>query len=224
MSEKVLIVEDDEAISELIQYNLRGAGFEAVVAFDGESGLQLAALEEPSLVLLDVMLPGMDGWSVCRELRRRSNIPVLFLTARDDEFDRVLGLELGADDYITKPFSPRELVARVKAVLRRYHRPATTETSFVQFGELWVDHRSHEVKVSQLPIELTPMEYQLLNIFVTNPGQVFGREQLLSQVWGEDFYGDYRTVDVHISHLREKLGSVGDLIQTVRGFGYRLKE
>lgn len=223
MPDKVLIVEDDEAISELIQYNLRSAGFATEVAFDGESGLKLVALENPNLVLLDVMLPGMDGWSVCREIRRRGNVPVLFLTARDDEFDRVLGLELGADDYITKPFSPRELVARVKAVLRRYNQPSV-EASSVQMGELWVDRRSHEVNVARRPVVLTPMEYQLLSIFITNSGQVFSREQLLSQVWGENFFGDYRTVDVHISHLREKLGLAGDMIQTVRGFGYRLKE
>lgn len=223
LAERILIVEDDESISELVQYNLQAAGFETLAALDGEEGLRLAIAENPSLVLLDVMMPGMDGWSVCRELRRRSNVPVLFLTAKDDEFDRVLGLELGADDYITKPFSPRELVARVKAVLRRYHKPQP-EASSLQIGALEVDLRSHDVSVRGKPVILTPMEYQLLSILVGSPGQVFSREQLLGQVWGEDFFGDYRTVDVHISHLREKLGAAGDMIQTVRGFGYRLKE
>lgn len=223
MAEKVLIVEDDESISELIQYNLKNAGFSTVVAFDGEAGLRLAADERPALVLLDVMLPGMDGWAVCRELRRKSDVPVLFLTAKDDEFDRVLGLELGADDYVTKPFSPRELVARVKAVLRRY-RSAAGEGVAARFGELWIDLRSHEVSLAGKPVVLTPMEYQLLAILAQSPGQVFNREQLLSQVWGEEAFGDQRTVDVHVSHLRDKLGQAGELIQTVRGFGYRLKE
>lgn len=223
MAEKVLIVEDDEAISELIQYNLKNAGFATAVAFDGETGLRMAAEERPAIILLDVMLPGMDGWSVCRELRRKSNVPVLFLTAKDDEFDRVLGLELGADDYVTKPFSPRELVARVKAVLRRYHQAATEET-VVKFGDLAIDLRSHEVTVGGSALVLTPMEYQLLAILAQNPGQVFSRDQLLSQVWGEEAFGDQRTVDVHISHLREKLGQTGEVIQTVRGFGYRMKE
>ncbi len=223
MAEKVLIVEDDEAISELIQYNLKNAGFATVVAFDGEAGLRMASEEHPAIILLDVMLPGMDGWSVCRELRRTSNVPVLFLTAKDDEFDRVLGLELGADDYVTKPFSPRELVARVKAVLRRYRR-ASTEETVVKFSELAIDFRSHEVLVAGNPLVLTPMEYQLLAILAQNPGQVFSRDQLLNQVWGEEAFGDQRTVDVHISHLREKLGQVGEIIQTVRGFGYRMKE
>ncbi len=222
MAEKVLIVEDDEAISELIQYNLEQAGFETAVAFDGESGLEMALDGQPSLVLLDVMLPGMDGWAVCRELRRRSNLPVLFLTATDNEFSRVLGLELGADDYITKPFSPRELVARVKAVLRRYHQPPASE--ILQFDRLRVDLQGHEVTVCEQAITLTPMEFQLLSILAAHPGQVFSRERLLHLVWGDESYGDQRTVDVHISHLREKLGVAAELLQTVRGFGYRLKE
>ncbi|MGI6358727.1 MAG: response regulator [Bacillota bacterium] len=221
MADKVLIVEDDEAISELIQYNLQQAGFETAVAFDGETGLKMAVSEQPSLILLDVMLPGMDGWAVCRELRKQSNLPVLFLTAKDDELNRVLGLELGADDYVTKPFSPRELVARVKAVLRRYHQLPAREV--VQIGKLQLDLESHEVTVSGQPIALTPMEFQLLNILAVHRGQVFTRERLLHLVWGDEAYGDHRTVDVHISHLREKLGVAAGLIQTVRGFGYRLK-
>lgn len=224
MQDRILIVEDDESISELIQYNLRSAGYATLAAYDGETGIELAAKESPDMVLLDVMLPGMDGWSVCRELRKQSDVPILFLTAKDDEFDRVLGLELGADDYITKPFSPRELVARVKAVLRRSESRRTDVTPVIKLRELTVNLRSHEVAVAGKVISLTPMEYQLLSILVSNQGQVFSREQLLSQVWGDDFFGDYRTVDVHISHLREKLEMAGDMIQTVRGFGYKLKE
>jgi two-component system alkaline phosphatase synthesis response regulator PhoP len=223
LAEKILIVEDDESISELIEYNLQAAGFDTVTAFDGKTGLELAETEAPDLVLLDVMLPGMDGWDVCRELRRKSNVPVLFLTALDAEFDRVLGLELGADDYITKPFSPRELVARVKAVLRRAN-PQPAPSDVIERGQLRVDLRQHTVHVAGEQVQLTPMEYQLLSILVRDPGKVYSREQLLTQVLGEEFFGDQRTVDVHISHLREKLGPMGNLIQTVRGFGYKLKE
>ncbi|HBK85204.1 MAG TPA: DNA-binding response regulator [Firmicutes bacterium] len=220
--EKILIVEDDESISELIAYNLQQAGFRTCVAFDGESGLALALQGDPHLVLLDIMLPGIDGYEVCRQLRQTSAVPILFLTAKDAEYDRVLGLELGADDYVTKPFSPRELVARVKAILRRAGRPAEIEQMTI--GPITIDFRSHQVTLEGEPINLTPMEYQLLRILAMNPGQVFGREQLLTEVWGEDFFGDQRTVDVHISHLREKLGPASDLVQTARGFGYKLKE
>lgn len=222
MPEKILIVEDDESISELIAYNLKQAGFAVLTAFDGETGLALALKEEPHLVLLDIMLPGIDGWEVCRRLRQASEIPILFLTAKDAEFDRVLGLELGADDYVTKPFSPRELVARVKAILRRVSRPAEIEQMVI--GPVTIDFRSHQVTLDGEVLNLTPMEYQLLRILAMNPGQVFSREELLTQVWGEDFFGDQRTVDVHISHLREKLGRASDLVQTARGFGYKLKE
>lgn len=222
MFAKILIVEDDEAISELIEYNLQQAGFTTLVAFDGEEGLSVALAELPDLVLLDVMLPGMDGWEVCRRIRKVSDMPILFLTAKDAEFDRVLGLELGADDYITKPFSPRELVARVRAVLRRSGRKADSQQFAV--GPLHFDLRRHQVLVDDQVVPLTPMEYQLLRILANSPGTVFSREQLLQAVWGEDFFGDQRTVDVHISHVREKLGEASYLIRTVRGFGYKLEE
>ncbi len=222
MPEKILIVEDDEAISELIAYNLKQAGFSVLTAFDGETGLALALKDAPDLILLDIMLPGMDGWEVCRRLRQSSEVPILFLTAKDAEFDRVRGLELGADDYVTKPFSPRELVARVKAILRRVNRSAEIEQMTI--GRVTIDFRSHLVTLDGQPLNLTPMEYQLLRIMAMNPGQVFSREELLTEVWGEEFFGDQRTVDVHISHLREKLGEASDLIQTARGFGYKLKE
>lgn len=222
MPEKILIVEDDEAISELIAYNLKQAGFSVLTAFDGETGLALALKDAPDLILLDIMLPGMDGWEVCRRLRQSSEVPILFLTAKDAEFDRVRGLELGADDYVTKPFSPRELVARVKAILRRVNRSAEIEQMTI--GRVTIDFRSHLVTLDGQPLNLTPMEYQLLRIMAMNPGQVFSREELLTEVWGEEFFGDQRTVDVHISHLREKLGEASDLIHTARGFGYKLKE
>ncbi|HHW98295.1 MAG TPA: response regulator transcription factor [Firmicutes bacterium] len=222
MPDKILIVEDDESISELIAYNLQQAGFSVLTAFDGETGLALALKEEPDLVLLDIMLPGIDGWEVCSQLRQSSQVPILFLTAKDAEFDRVRGLELGADDYVTKPFSPRELVARVKAILRRASRSAEIEQMTI--GRVTVDFRSHLVTLDGQPLNLTPMEYQLLRILAMNPGRVFSREELLTEVWGEEFFGDQRTVDVHISHLREKLGEASHLIQTARGFGYKLRE
>jgi DNA-binding response OmpR family regulator len=222
MPDKILIVEDDESISELIAYNLQQAGFSVLTAFDGETGLALALKEEPDLVLLDIMLPGIDGWEVCSQLRQSSQVPILFLTAKDAEFDRVRGLELGADDYVTKPFSPRELVARVKAILRRASRSAEIEQMTI--GRVTIDFRSHLVTLDGQPLNLTPMEYQLLRILAMNPGRVFSREELLTEVWGEEFFGDQRTVDVHISHLREKLGEASHLIQTARGFGYKLRE
>lgn len=222
MMKRVLVVEDDESISELIAYNLKQAGYDVLTAYDGESGLTIALKEELDLVLLDVMMPGMDGWEVCRQLRQVSDVPILFLTAKDAEFDRVQGLELGADDYVTKPFSPRELIARVKAILRRAARPSELEQ--MSIGTLNIDFRSHQVTLAGETLNLTPMEYQLLRILAMNPGQVFSREELLTKVWGEDFFGDQRTVDVHISHLREKLGVASDLVQTARGFGYKLKE
>lgn len=228
MSGKIVIVDDESAIRELVRFNLEKAGYTVREAADGPTGLALAR-EKPDLIVLDLMLPGMDGLEVCRSLkgaRETAGIPIIMLTARDDEFDKVVGLELGADDYLTKPFSPRELVARVKAVLRRSQRPSLPEGEFV-VGSLRLNFSRYEVFLGKDKIELTPKEYELLKLLVTNVGRVFTREQLLEKVWGYEYFGDTRTVDVHIRHLRAKLGedaAIAEAIETVRGIGYRFRE
>jgi DNA-binding response OmpR family regulator len=218
----IVVVEDDHNIADLLDMYLRREGFRVLQAGDGRYGLELIAREHPRLVILDIGLPGdLDGLDVCRQLRSKGDTPVLILTARDDEIDRVLGLELGADDYVTKPFSPRELVARVKAILRRARgaeerKPAETLTT----GEVTVDVRRREVHAGAEPVELTAREFDLLAHFASNPGLVYTRQQLLDAVWGEGWFGDERTVDVHVGQLRKKLGDALPL-KTVWGVGYR---
>lgn len=225
--EKILVVDDEDNIVELIKMYLGNEGYLVESASDGEAAIAKFHTERPELVILDIMLPGMDGWDVCREIRKKSSAPIIMLTAKDEEFDKVLGLELGADDYLTKPFSPRELVARVKAVLRRTaaaNTPDAIET-FI-FGDLFIDFQKREVKVDEKDIELTAKEFDLLEELVRNKGIVYKREKLLEKVWGYDFYGDLRTVDVHIRHLREKLGETVEeprFIETVWGVGYKFK-
>ncbi len=216
----VLIVEDEEAIRELVAFHLETAGFRVQQAADGEEGLRLALEASPDLVVLDLMLPGLDGVSVLRALRRQSRVPVVMLTARTEEADRVRGLELGADDYVGKPFSPRELVARIRAVLRRTDPP----TERLAAGGVEIDISAHRCFVEGLERELTLTEFGLLQALMERPGQVLTREMLLERVWGYDYYGDARTVDVHVRHLREKVEvepSHPRLIETVRGVGYR---
>ncbi|OLZ10875.1 response regulator [Sulfobacillus thermosulfidooxidans] len=230
MPQRVLVVDDEKAIVELVAYNLRREGFDVLTEYDGQQGLKRALQDKPDLVVLDVMLPGLSGLDVCRSIRHETDIPVIMLTARKDELDRILGLELGADDYVTKPFSPRELVARVKAILRRVKRPAdkdTTEPEVVEHSGLKIEFDKREVLLDGTPLPLTFTEFELLSILAKNPGRAFTRDDLLIKVWGQDFFGDARTVDVHIRHLREKLQE--DLqsprfIETVRGVGYRFKE
>ncbi|WP_053961094.1 response regulator [Sulfobacillus thermosulfidooxidans] len=230
MPQRVLVVDDEKAIVELVAYNLRREGFDVLTEYDGQQGLKRALQDKPDLVVLDVMLPGLSGLDVCRSIRHETDIPVIMLTARKDELDRILGLELGADDYVTKPFSPRELVARVKAILRRVKRPAdkdTTEPEVVEHYGLKIEFDKREVLLDGTPLPLTFTEFELLSILAKNPGRAFTRDDLLVKVWGQDFFGDARTVDVHIRHLREKLQE--DLqsprfIETVRGVGYRFKE
>ncbi len=216
----VVVVEDDPHIADLVDLYLRREGFRVLLAGDGEKGLELFKQADPWIVILDVGLPGRrDGFDVCREIRARGSVPVLFLTARDDEVDRVLGLEMGADDYLTKPFSPRELVARVRAILRRTREgPAPQEV--VAVGELEVDLRRREVRQGGAAVSLTTREFDLLAFLANNVGLALSRQQLLDGVWGTDWYGDERTVDVHVAQLRKKLGT--DLpLATVWGVGYR---
>jgi len=216
----VVVVEDDPHIADLVDLYLRREGFRVLLAGDGEKGLEIFKQADPWIVILDVGLPGSrDGFDVCREIRARSSVPVLFLTARDDEVDRVLGLELGADDYLVKPFSPRGLVARVRAILRRTREgPAPQEV--ITVGELEVDMRRREARCSGEVVALTTREFDLLAFLANSVGLALSRQQLLDGVWGSDWYGDERTVDVHVAQLRKKLGP--DLpLATVWGVGYR---
>ncbi|MGP4082677.1 response regulator transcription factor [Pseudalkalibacillus sp. R45] len=231
MREKILVIEDEESINTLLQFNLEQAGFEVITAMDGVTGLELAREEQPDLIVLDLMLPEMDGLDVCKNLRQSQLlIPILMLTAKDDEFDKVLGLELGADDYLTKPFSPREVVARVKAILRRsqYVTSQTTQPDDLEslkVGELKVYPDNYEAFFEGELLELTPKEFELLVYLIKNRGRVLSREQLLNAIWDYDFVGDTRIVDVHISHLREKIEQNTRkpiYIKTIRGLGYKL--
>jgi DNA-binding response OmpR family regulator len=225
MSGTVLVVEDDATLASALRYNLEKAGYTALVAADGSRGLELMRRERPSLVLLDVMLPGMDGLEVCRRIRAESTVPIIMLTARVEEIDRVVGLEVGADDYVTKPFSVRELVARVRAALRRAQMQPDEEGASrpASFGSITIDPARREVLRDGEPLALKPKEFDLLWYFVRNPGRVFTREQLLERVWGYDFAGTNRTVDVHIRWLREKIEedpAHPRHLRTSRGAGY----
>ncbi|PPD58338.1 response regulator transcription factor [Dehalogenimonas etheniformans] len=228
---KIAVVEDDRTLADLLRYNLNRDGFAVVTAADGNSGLDLIRREKPDAVIMDVMLPGIDGFEATRLLRRESHVPVLMLTARSDEIDKVLGLELGADDYLTKPFSMRELLARVKVMLRRdetaKREQGPVETSTIRSGEIELDPVRHVLLVSGAAVETTPKEFDLLQFLMTNKGQVFSREGLLDRVWGYDYPGDSRTVDVHIRWLRQKIEadpSHPKHLLTVRGFGYKFEE
>ncbi len=224
---KILLIEDDENIAEPLLFGLQNEGFQLVHAVDGPRGLQMAREQSPDLVLLDVMLPGMDGFAVCKILRQESSVPILMLTARGQELDRVMGLELGADDYIAKPFSFRELLARVHAALRRRqidrsetHRPADR----LIISQITLDRTARQVWHQGRPVELTSREFDLLQVLMEHCGQALQRQDLLDQVWGEDWVGDIRTLDVHSRWLREKLEtdpSNPRYLQTVRGYGYR---
>jgi len=232
MSEqKVLLVEDDQTLLDVLKYNLVKEGYSVITATDGEQALNLARSEKPELIILDIMLPKLDGLEVCRILRREMNMPILILTAKSEEVDKVVGLEIGADDYMTKPFSMRELLARVRAMLRRAGMVAQTTTSIsptpiLKLGKLEVDLDRHEVLHNGLSVELTPKEFDLLTYLMRNRGRVFSRDHLLEHVWGYDFAGGTRTVDVHIRWLRQKLEvdpSRPKHIVTVRGVGYKFE-
>ncbi len=232
MVETILVVDDEPPIVEMLVYNLQRAHYRTLTAGDGTTALALARRERPDLIVLDVMLPGLDGLEVCRELRKTQDVPIIMLTARDGEIDRVVGLELGADDYMVKPFSVRELLARIKTVLRRTAGktapPTPLESSpTIQVGPLRIDAARYEARWGDQLLDLTTQEFQLLLTLTQHPGQVLGREQLLNQVWGYDYYGDLRVVDAAVKRLRAKLRQAApqaDVLETVRGVGYKLIE
>jgi len=223
--ETILVVDDEANIVELARMYLEQEGFRVQSAADGAKALEMIARQPPALMVLDLMLPQVDGWEVCRRVRSGKaapGLPILMLTARDDDVDKIVGLELGADDYVTKPFNPRELVARVKAILRRIRRAALPQAP-VHVGDLTIDPARHEVTVAGELVELRPKEFDLLLALAEHRGIVLSREQLLNLVWGYDFYGETRTVDVHIAHLRKRLGDSSSVeIETVLAVGYKL--
>lgn len=227
---KILIVDDEQSIRTLLEYNLKQAQYETVSVADGEEAVQKAESEKPDLILLDLMLPKMDGIDVCKTLKQRGiDIPIIMLTAKGDELDKVLGLEMGADDYMTKPFSPREVVARVKAVLRRSGDSVdrSEDNGMISSGALTVHPEQYGAYLDKVELEFTPKEFELLVYFMQNKNRVLSRDQLLSAVWNYDFAGDTRIVDVHVSHLREKIEEntkKPTYIKTVRGIGYKFEE
>jgi DNA-binding response OmpR family regulator len=221
MSRTILVVDDEKNIVELVRMYLRNEGFEIESAANGREALDKARAIHPSLVLLDIMMPEMDGLEVCRTLRRESDIPVIMLTARGDDVDRIVGLELGADDYVSKPFNPRELVARVKAVLRRSDTTSRRAAS-IEVGDLHIDVAGREVSVAGKAVQLRAKEFDLLVALAQHAGEAMARDRLLNLVWGEDFFGDARTLDVHIAWLRDKISGATARIATVWGFGYKL--
>jgi two-component system alkaline phosphatase synthesis response regulator PhoP len=223
-SVKVLLVEDEQSIVDLVTAYLRQEGYEVVAAMDGPAGLKAARTFKPDLIVLDIMLPGMDGIELLTRLRRESDVYVIMLSARSEEIDKIVGLSVGADDYMVKPFSPRELVARIKAALRRLQSGAgPAAAGAVASRRVRVDSGRRRVWVDDQPVELTTIEFDLLKTLVEHRGMVLSREQLLERVWGYDFYGETRVVDVHIGHIRQKMGD-GRLIATVRGMGYRFED
>ncbi|MDD3693478.1 MAG: response regulator transcription factor [Oscillospiraceae bacterium] len=221
---KIMVVDDDSNICELLRLYLEKDDFEVCLAFNGKQALELFEKEKPDLILLDIMLPQLDGWQVCREIRKKSTCPIIMLTAKGEVFDKVLGLELGADDYVVKPFEAKEVVARVKAVLRRSgkNRQKTREVSF---DNLYINMENYELRVKGKQIDTPPKEMELIFHLASNPNRVYTRDQLLDEVWGFEYYGDSRTVDVHVKRLREKLDGVSDqwTLKTVWGVGYKFE-
>ena len=222
---KILIVDEDLNICELLRLYLQKDGFQTVVVNDGTAAVEAAKNEAPDLILLDIMLPKMDGWQVCREIRKTSTVPIIMLTAKGETFDKILGLELGADDYVTKPFDAKEIVARVKAVLRRSSPEDVTKTKEVSYDKLKINLTNYELTVDGKNIDTPPKELELIYHLASNPNRVYTRDQLLDEVWGFDYYGDSRTVDVHVKRLREKLEGVSDewSLKTVWGVGYKFE-
>ena len=225
---KVLIIEDEKDLAELLAFNLEKEGYAATCVYDGKLGLERAGMEQPDLILLDLMLPGMLGTDVCKALRkdlRTAHIPIIMITAKGDEIDRVVGFEVGADDYIVKPFSMREVALRVKAVMRRFeHEVQTPMPELLSIGDIVIDTQRHTVMSADLDIELTSTEFKLLLFLAEKKGLVQSREKLLQNVWSYNKAGDTRTVDTHVTRLRGKIGAPGDIIKTVRGFGYKIEE
>jgi two-component system alkaline phosphatase synthesis response regulator PhoP len=222
---KILVIDDEPSIVNLVTAYLKPEGYEVFTAADGNAGLKAARAYKPDLIVLDLMLPGKDGFEVLAQLRRESNVYVILLTAKTEETDKIVGLSVGADDYVTKPFSPRELVARIKAALRRLQpgSGADFENTVLAFRHVRIDTGARQVSVDEHPVELTAVEFDLLKVLAENRGRVLTREQLLDNVWGGAYYGEIRVVDVHLGHIRQKLGS-DTLIATVRGVGYRFED
>ena len=226
--EKVLVVDDDPNICDVLMMYLENEGYSVILSYDGEEALVKFNALKPDIVLLDVMLPSMDGWQVCREIRKTSSVPIIMLTAKGETFDKVLGLELGADDYVTKPFDAKEVMARIKAVLRRSKGESGTaaqEKKTVSYDKLEINIENYEMKVNGVVVDTPPKELELIYHFASNPNRVYTRDQLLDEVWGFDYYGDSRTVDVHVKRLREKLEGVSDKwsLKTVWGVGYKFE-
>ena len=224
---KVLLVDDEKTLVKARKFNLEKEGFQVEEAFDGNEALKKAFEIDPDIIILDLMLPGLDGFEVCREIRKKKETPIIMLTAKGEDIDKVLGLVLGADDYMTKPFNPRELVARMKAILRRSAARGEKMRKQIQIGALQIDLLKHRVNLRNRKVDLTAKEFALLSFLASNAGRVYSRGQLLEQIWGYNYYGDERTVDVHIRHLREKIEEdPGNprLILTVWGIGYKFRE
>ncbi len=223
---KILLVDDDPNIRRLVELYLKKEGFEVICAARGDEAVNMYKSADPNLILLDIMLPGMDGWQVCHEIRKESNVPIIMLTAKDETFDKVLGLELGADDYVAKPFDMKELVARIKAVSRRFQNADAPDKKELAFPGLTINIGKYTVIYMGKELDMPPKELELLYHLARHPGMVFTREQLLEQVWGYDYFGDSRTVDVHVKRLREKLAEgekQGWMIKTVWGVGYKFE-
>lgn len=222
---KVLIVDDDNNICELLRLYLEKDGFKTVIANDGEAAIAKFSVEEPDLILLDIMMPKLDGWQVCRTIRKTSQVPIIMLSAKGETFDKILGLDLGADDYVTKPFDSKEVLARVRAVLRRSADEEANEERIVKFDKLTINLTNYELIVDGKLVDAPPKELELIFHLASNPNRVYSRDQLLDEVWGFEYYGDSRTVDVHIKRLREKLEGVSDQwsIKTVWSVGYKFE-
>ena len=218
-------MDDDQNICELLRLYIEKEGYKTAIANDGQQALDMFESESPDLVMLDIMLPGLDGWQVCREIRKKSQCPIIMLTAKGEVFDKVLGLELGADDYVVKPFEAKEVVARIKAVLRRTNQPQGDAVKEVKYDKLSINLTNYELKVNGVQVDTPPKEMELIYHLASNPNRVFTRDQLLDEVWGFDYYGDSRTVDVHVKRLREKLEGVSDkwALKTVWGVGYKFE-
>jgi len=226
MPKKILVIEDEKDIQELLQLYLKRDGYDVHIAKDGETGLRRASQERYDLILLDLMLPQLDGLEVCRTLRSRpqtADIPIIMITAKAEESDRIVGLEIGADDYITKPFSPREVLARVKALFRRMEKPKTKEVRH-EYGGIALDHSRHEVTYKGKSHSLTTKEFNLLEYFLANKGRVLSRDILLNEIWGYDYFGTTRTVDVHVAHLRHKFKVLNKSLVAIKGLGYKLQD
>ena len=223
---KILVVDDEKKIVEIIQAYLERDGYQVISAFDGKTGLTLALNQHPDLIILDLMLPEISGWDICRMIRKESDIPILMLTARDEVTDKIVGLEMGADDYVTKPFDPKELVSRVRAILRRAESK-TGQKNIIQIADLYIDIEKRQVRRNEISVELTPNEFDILRVMAENPGRVFSRMQLLDKVQGDAYEGYERTIDSHIKNLRKKIETDPEhprFVITVHGVGYKLEE